>query len=700
MPRTDHFAERIGAVFLPEADTVRIDQDFTPNPENPIPIEPWPPIDPRPPIEEIEIPTLPRPIPWPYPPRFCFTSLKTGCYTLSFVPNNTPIFGTRFRGTMRFDRTGSDITFSGDLYSYRLLDDIVVADPGEILMRAAFDRAAFSDEAADTGGTIPIYPRRKYQSYLAGTNARLFSFVPKGGECTFSLEFNEFVYVHPSTGFSGSFNPTPTRTVRYVFRTGGTADFYTGDAFVGTTKIGTVSLRWISPHFRRAQIRLHTLNGAATPPANVGGTTMASIFDNAGWDVTFTDGGTVPLPQNLANTDINACWSDADLHTLMQSVPGYNASVLDSTWQVHLLAVPARLRCGRGVVFDRGPGADPNNIPREGSATFSHDGYPGDEVPVPGGGSHYDGVADQQQRNVPRAFLRSATHEVGHAFNQIHQAFENGNDNSIMTPTPGVAEVLGTAGTFPDEANLAFNDTVKKHLRHLPDPYVRPGAMTFFGSAIAAPEAADVAWLETAQLTIELSSDQVQLGEPVTLRYTLTNAGNVPIPAPEALDVESLLVRINVTDPTGRITFIRPPEVESCPHITLRALGPQESVTAETTLYWGSDGFAFEMPGRHVVEVIALWDVAGVPVGAEAEQTIFVTYPTTDADNTAAALMLDPDVGLAVVTGTVEANPRAEERIRRVMELGDRQPAAAAMRRLGLTDQRRGRRGGRRAQSE
>ena len=62
------------------------------------------------------------------------------------------------------------------------------------------------------------------------------------------------------------------------------------------------------------------------------------------------------------------------------------------------------------------------------------------------GGSHYDGAANQQQRNVPRAFLRSATHEVGHAFNQIHQGFEGGNDNSIMTPTPGVATVLGIAG--------------------------------------------------------------------------------------------------------------------------------------------------------------------------------------------------------------------------------------------------------------
>ena len=53
----------------------------------------------------------------------------------------------------------------------------------------------------------------------------------------------------------------------------------------------------------------------------------------------------------------------------------------------------------------------------DGAATYSHDGYPASES------GHYDTAADQPQRNVPRAFLRSATHEVGHAFNQIHQCF-------------------------------------------------------------------------------------------------------------------------------------------------------------------------------------------------------------------------------------------------------------------------------------
>src|SRR5690348_2456402 len=221
----------------------------------------------------------------------------------------------------------------------------------------------------------------------------------------------------------------------------------------------------------------------------------------------------------------------------MSSVPTYNPAALDSVWNVHLLAVPAQLGCSRGVMFDSSLGADPNGIPREGSGTFSDDGYPAAEVPDGQGGSFYDTAANQMQRNVPRAFLRSATHEVGHAFNQIHQNFELGVDNSIMTPTPSVAIVLGTAGVFPDQINLAFNDQVKGHLRHLPDPAVRPGAMDFFGSAVSAPQAADVAWPDMLELVVTSSSGRVALGEPVTLTWTLTNRAPVAVLVPDELAV-------------------------------------------------------------------------------------------------------------------------------------------------------------------
>jgi hypothetical protein len=666
MPRTDRFSERIGAVFLPESDTIEVAEDLIPSPEAPLAVPDFP---------------LPQPVPEPGPFqlfRRCSTALKQGCYTLSFVPTGTPIFGTRFRGTLRVENSAAGPRVSGDLYRHRLLDDIIVR-PGPIMLDPGLIRRAnVSDEAEDAGG-IPIYTRRSYHSYLKGTKAQLVTRVLHGADCWFALEFDEFVYNHPATGFSGSFNNTPTRSLRCVFKRTPTPDLYTGEAFVGTTKVGIVSIRWVSEFYRRAQLKVHTLDGAETPPV-VGMTTFATIWADVGWELTVTDEGSIALPAALSGININVCWSRPNLHTLMSSVPGYNPADLDSVWRVHLVAVPATLGCSRGVMFDSSLGADPNSVPREGSATFSRDGYPAAETP------NYDAAADGEQRNFPRAYLRSAAHEVGHAFNQIHQGLEGVEDNSIMTPTPSVADVLGTAGTFPDQVNLAFNERVKKHLRHLPDPAVRPGAMDFFGGAVAAPEAADVAWVETAEVSIELSSDRIVLGEPVELKFSMTNAGEVPFAVPASFDAESLTVRINVTDPLGRITFMRPERVNSCPRLRTEELAPSSSISGSTTLFWGRDGFAFEIPGRHTVEVIALWQLAGQPLAAAAERDVFVAYPTSSEDNEVAARMLNPEVGAAVAAGDPSQFAGAAEQIKAASSAAKGHPAVAALQSLGLVE--------------
>jgi len=648
MNRTEDFKRRVGAVFLPQADPVDVADDDAAGRVAP------PPIDPTPQL----------------PVRLCRTKLKQGCYTLSFTPTPANIFSTRFRGTLRVEQQANGrMVFSGDLYSYRLFDHI----------KPPF--LSTGDEAADTGGAIPIYSRRSYFAYLKGTSAQMTAIVPLKKPCTFSLGFDQFNYNHPATGFSGSFNPAPTRSIRFDFATTTTPGLYNGTAFQGSTPLGSVSIRWVSDKYRKATVNLHTLKGAVSPPASVGASTMETIFADVGWGVTYNDLGQINLPSSLSGVNINTCWSEANLHTLMASVPGYNPAALDSAWNVQLVAVPAKLGCSRGIMFDSALGADPNNVPREGSATFSHDGYPAGEVPDGMGGSHYDTAANKQQKDVPRAYLRSATHEIGHAFNQIHQNFEAGLDNSIMSPTPSVAQVLGTSGTFPNDIALRFNNTVKGHLRHLPDPAVRPGAMEFFGSAVSAPQAADVAWLDGLDMAVATDVDRVALGQPVQLSWTLTNNGPLAVPAPSKLDVESLQARVSVTDPLGHVTFMRTPEISSCPQIELIELAPGESVEGSTTLYWGTDGFAFEVPGHHVVDVIGLWDVQGTPIGAQGETHVFVTYPQGN-ENEVAALLLHPDVGRAVATGSLHG--KAQERIARAQELSGEHAATAAMQRIGI----------------
>jgi hypothetical protein len=668
MIKTEKFEKRIGKVFLPLPEDVPLETPpaLTPDPSSPGGTFP---IDPR--LRKRIPATFRPPFERPFPPPFhlCSTSLTEGCYTLAFMPGSRPApFWRGYRGTLRVEHRPAGIRFSGDLYS-RKWNIITPLFPLERIERIRQTRFLDLDEdlVALAPGVIPIYSRESYYSYLKGVSASLFTLYGTD-PCTFSLTVDEFRYQHPATGFSGSFPAAPNRRLRFVFEHTATPDFYTGRAYEGAVEAGTVSMRWVSPSFRRASLVIHRLQGAVQPApvAGSGGgiEDFHTIFATTGWDLSVTDGGEIPLPAGLVGVqDPNTCWSKENSATLMESVPGYNPAILDTVWQAHLLAIPATLGCSRGRMFDNGSG-DPNNVPREGAVTHSHDGYPLSDS------ANFGAAQDGMQKDFPRGFLRSAAHEAGHAFNQIHQEFEGGSDNSIMTTTPSVADVLAAAGqTFPNDINLSFippgvaNPTVRRHLVHLPDPAVRPGGMEFFGAAVTAPEADQVEWPAELDLSLFATDETLALGEPLILNWILTNRGAAPMPVPTSIDIDSLTARVSVTDPDGNVTFLRPYGQEACPQNPVTSLPAKETLTGSATVFWGRDGFTFQRPGRHTVEVILLWQVSGVYLGASAETQVWVDYPGSEQDNRIAALLLDPDVGRAVASGVVHPKSRAEERI-------------------------------------
>jgi len=678
MVRTRDFDRRIGAVHIPEA-------------EDAIGTSSGPELDDVVRLAQPELPNVPPAL----DPRigfhsgFCRTKLRQGCYTITFRPKSTTTFFLfSYQGTLRVEKLNVGYRISGDLYTRSLFDIFprltvkaaVEAQPALSATPVVIDRFDPGILVAPTN-KIPIFPRRRYYSYLKGTGARLWSF---GRPCSFTLDFDEFRYQHPASGFNGSFPTTPTRSLRFALKHTGTPDLYEGKAFEGSTEVGTVSIRRVSKYFRKATLHIHTLQGAVAPQSvpGAGGTTESfrSIFAGVGWDLkVIYASGTIPLPASLNGVqNPNSCWSSANSATLLASVPGYDPSELDKVWKARLLAIPAAMGCSRGRMFDNGTG-DPNNVPREGAVTHSDDGYPAADSP------NFGTAQGKKQRDVPRAFLRSAAHEVGHTFNQIHQFFELGSDNSVMTVTPSVANVLAAGGdSFPDDINLAFNDTVRRHLIHLPDPAVRPGGMAFFGSAINAPQADAVTFPSELTVEVTASADKVRLGEPLPLKWALRNHGEEAVPVPSRVDVESLTARVSVTDPQGKVTFMRPVELETCSHIALEDLAPKRAVEGETVVYYGQDGFAFETPGRHTVEVIVLWSLGDLHFAACGETTVWVAYPLTDRDNEVAALLLDPDVGCAVATGERERFPAADERIKRAVKIQEKHPACQRLKKLGL----------------
>ena len=537
------------------------------------------------PPEDLPIGPLP---PGPFPPPFvaCHLDLRDGCWALS-----VNLGGRNLVGTLRVDRGTGHLIVSGDLYR----DPPPVVDPDVPGVLPAPDglprppgitSTAGAVAAASAAGRlqpfplvlrIPIYPRANYHSYLEATSVRVPLIARTSAGCRVTMTVQQFLYTQPAPGtFLGSFPATASRTLVFDMtpHSGGPILFPPGPAFSGRVlengaQVGTVSMRWVSRFFRRAKVEIDVLTGsvAAGPvpdPSGTGTEWFDSVFAKIGWDLTvISDQTNVPVPTGVTPTD---CWSNANLHTLMLARRNPAAN-LDTEWYMHLMFVPAKLGCGRGVMYDI------IDVPREGVASFSDDGYPtGDSV-------NFGVAANKKQRDVPRAFLRSACHEITHGFNQIHQEQETAADNSIMTTTPSVANVLGgpttgAPGVFPDQINIGHNLTVRNHLVHMPDPVIRPGGWPFaawFGGS--APQASDRARFDTTELdlTVTAEHDRIVLGEPVPVSWTLTNTSSVALQVPNDVSSEALFATVYVTDPRGVTRASRPVAIV-CDHVSLQPL--------------------------------------------------------------------------------------------------------------------------------
>ncbi len=615
--------------------------DYTPDPEGP---EPPHDIPQRGGIE------LPGPgIPQPgggFPPfHLCKLSLPEGCYQLNITstPTVTPRrwFASTYRlGTMRVEKNGSNYALSGDTYRYSWFD---------VLLGGGIP--SFGPT------TIPIYPRSRYNSYLKVTAVNIpYASI---GICRIHLTVEEYDYTQPTAGnFDGTFPVTASRVMDIYLTPMAAPAGFTGAYFTGQVYIGgvlqtnlSVTLAWVSAMFRKATVEVHTMMGSVAPnPVAISGGTeyFNTIYAKAKWDLTvLTDPNPVPVPITTPPTVPTNSWSSSALHAVMTALSDYSAINLDTTWYMHVLIVQARLGSGRGVMFDT------INVPREGVASFCEDGYPATESPW------FGVAANQEQKNVPRAFLRSCTHEITHGFNQIHQEQEGGADNSIMTTTPSVANTVHAAGgTFPDGINLDFNDHVRHHLRHLPDPIVRPGGMTFTAGHNGIPvpsedegaHADEVVQHPSLKLTLNAKRPRVKIGEPLHLTWGMTNVGSDTIKAPNFVGIEHELAELRVVKPDGSVMDVAP-FVIVCDASQMTEQKPGETRAAEHNLFWSTQGFAFNTPGKHTVELNVSWNVGDIKVGATDSVEILVDYPVTERDNDVIAQMMNPEVGKFIALG-------------------------------------------------
>lgn len=615
-------------------------------------------------------PPVPVPIPpIPIPPfKICTKDLQQGCFKITYRPSPS-ILLPYYAGTLRVEnKAGGGKTVSGDLYKF----------PGLIIVNPIPPILTPSD--ADDGSAIPVYARNKYYSYLRGTSYSRPSITLN--KCTITVEFEEFVYNAPPSGsFNGSFNSAFTRKIKIVVEPTADDTVFTGRLYEGTVDKGAVDLKWVSKYFRRGVVEIDTVAGAVAPqPLNPGTPSEESfttVFETVGWRMTpvYNETG-IPAPAGQVPTN---CWSDGVLHGLMLARRS-SAVTLDSEWRYHMLAVPGKLGCSRGKMYDL------IGTHREGCVTYSDDGYPTSDS------SNFGVAANKKQREFPRAFLRSASHELGHTCNMQHQELEGGADNSIMTTTPSVADVLGgpatgAPGVFPTNINLGFNEHCRHHLIHFPDPVVRPGCMNWqaghptLGGAFAPSADGGRVFIpaESVLLSIKTQSDHVKLGEPLLMAWEVTNQSNEDFYMPNDVGLNIEYTQVSVTDADGLTTDI-PTFVLECEHSSIKKLEPGKKLAAATNLFWGSKGFAFTKPGKHRIDLSIRWTYKGVPYGLHNHKSVWVDYPVTEKDNDIAAAMMDKEVGMFVALGG-DAYHLTEgvARIESVMKIDPKHPVAKSM---------------------
>lgn len=677
--KTSKFARKTGKVFIPSA------KKFTPN-QKPI----QPDIIDR---NNLSVNELVNPQTL-HPYKFCHTNLKQGCYSISITTSSMTFLNRGWRGTIRVEKADDGICISGDLYTvrrYMVMSKKVLAGTKEYKLakpelrniELLYENRLFSEYPVFKK-KIPVYSRRSYYAFLLGTSAQLYAISHNNNPCSFNLDFDLYEFDHDDTGYEGTYPNAPTKAIRLVLQHTDIDNRYTGKMFEGETELGTVTMEWVSSYFRKAYLDIHTLQGAQPPqgvddPDSTDTETFRTIFATAGWDLSASyKTPDITIPASLAGIQASAdCWNRENSHELLETVSTYDPAVLDKKWKVHLIAIEGRLGCSRGRMFDNEIDAadigDVNNVAREGAVTYSDDGY---------NHANFGDNENDLQKDTPRAFIRSAAHEVGHAFNMIHQHDEAVNDNSIMTVSPGVAGVLNADGLdFPEDIDLSFNALCRHHLIHRPDPWVRPGALEFTGSLVGTPEADDVYFYDSSQLKMELtlSGKNIKLGEILKISWKITNTSKNPIDFPERVTDSSFTARVSITYPDGSIRFVRPVDVNADIDNPLIPLNSGQSRTSETTLFWNKKGFAFTNPGKHIIEVNILWADEGYHSCVNASEDIWVDYPVTANENEVASLILHKDVGRYVALKGRKPIKEAIQRIEKVISNYKTHPASGAL---------------------
>ena len=569
------------------------------------------------------------------PAAACPLALLDGSWLLQLrqpaPPASAPL--PPIRGVMRIEAKNGVLRVSGDVY-------VGAASP------AAADPLATPALHGTVIGTSwdPSFPPSEYRWYFRSTASTYAA-----GVLSISL------VRHLWQGSADDFTLKDTGSLRLECRAGAftlptlprPTTQMTGTAVIGGVELAATATK-TSDAYRGCAVEVDLMLHRQWPltAANCAATlthAFETIYRAAGLDFVPTiDRRDVPEDPLLTM---------AELHALLaaQRLPVPHAHV----WRLWMFVGSQDGTGTFGVMFDQ---VAPH---REGVVGFFDTVLPDDSRILPA-------ARNQAIGKVPLAFLRTLTHEAGHAFNLLHpkdDVHPTAVTTTVMNQT-GDLMVLATPGNlFPCNATMAFDPHQRASLVHSPDPQVKPGwkAFAYGHGGGGVPEPVDAAGIHEPPAAPDLDlaadlPDRAHVGEVLIARLTLTNLGTALARVPPRLSPSSGSLRLEVEGPTGDlvardIVFACGPEGEV-------ALAPGASLQGVMQITYTNRGHVFRRPGTY-----RLHFVLALPDGREARSAgrdLVVRLPASPAEQEVADAVLRHDVGVALALGDVVPGSTAE----------------------------------------
>jgi len=396
------------------------------------------------------------------------------------------------------------------------------------------------------------------------------------------------------------------------------------------TRVGKLSLGWIERPLRRATVEMDYTHDRKLP-LKAGKHTLQSIFAAADWDLVLDpQHDEVPAPKD-------GVWSDKLLHE--QMLKWRKDAKLDSEWRYYVLVVEhlwQKPTFAFGKMFDDGA-IDSNLVPREGLAVAGGSRFPDAAM--------YGSASGKLLEEVPMAFLRAVIHELGHAMGLSH----NFSSREFMQGTDYIAE--DPHGRFPRNIVWRFSSEDLVRLKHLPDPWVRPGGVPFAQGFTKLPvPLEDITSDASDQFAFEVIplATAVPLGAPVRLHLRLTNRSNQEMPGPCSLSLAGGCVSGAVTGP-GEVarSFVSAKLLQGEKSVKMNAGGIIED---DVILLRGPDGSLFPTPGVYEIDLDVIWIAPGGLARARAKAALLITWPPAGTDELAAvAVLSNPEIVIPLI---------------------------------------------------